>query len=166
MSDPTPTASTVDGPGRQVLAVPSDPAGGVAGRLRAWWSAVVGVIGTVVGLVPHVLHHIGLLAGTALVAGGGGTALFGALGLVASVPLLLRLFGTWWAPAVGLVVFVVMFSVSAFIVGPAINGGADGPPRGRATEPVGGPGQPPPLTRHVEVIRDGCGDSTPGRGCV
>jgi hypothetical protein len=96
----------------------------------------------VVGLAPHVLHHIGLLAGTALVAGAGGTALFGLLGLVASVPFLLRLrrrFGTWWAPAIGLAVFAVMFAVSAFLVGPAINGGADGSPGG---------GQPSPSIDH------------------
>jgi len=46
-----------------------------------------------------VLHHIGLLAGTALIAGAGGTALFGILGLAMSVPLLLRLrrrFAFWW----------------------------------------------------------------------
>lgn len=77
------------------------------------------------GLAPHVLHHVGLLAGTALVAGSGGTALFAVLGLVASVPLLLRLrrrFGTWKAPAVGLAVFAGMFALSAFVIGPAING--------------------------------------------
>jgi hypothetical protein len=45
-----------------------------------WWSAFVGAIGTAVGLAPHVLHHIGLFAGTALIAGSGGTALFGASG--------------------------------------------------------------------------------------
>ena len=111
------------------------------GRLRVWWNAVVAVIGAVVGLAPHVLHHIGLLAGTALIAGVGGTVLFGVLGLVASVPLLLRLrrrFGNWWAPAVGLAVFAVMFSVSAFVLGPAINGG-DGAPGG---------GQPNPSVDH------------------
>jgi hypothetical protein len=46
------------------------------------------------------------------------------------VPFLLRLrrrFGTWWASAIGLVAFAVMFSVSAFVIGPAISGGADGP---------------------------------------
>jgi hypothetical protein len=66
-----------------------------------------------------------LLAATALVAGSGGTAVFGVLGLVASLPLLLRLrrqFGTWWAPAIALMVFAAMFSVSAFVVGPAISG--------------------------------------------
>ena len=67
------------------------------------------------GLLPHVLHHIGLLAGTALVAGSGGTALFGALGLLASIPMLVRLyrrFGSWIAPALGLLVFAAMFSLS------------------------------------------------------
>lgn len=94
-------------------------------RLRAVWNAIVGAIGLVVGLVPHILHHVTLLAGTALVAGSGGTALFGVLGLLASIPLLLRLrrrFGTWRAPAVGLLIFAAMFSLSTFVIGPAISG--------------------------------------------
>ena len=44
----------------------------------------------------------------------GGTAVFGALGLVLSVPFLLSLrrrFDSWWAPTIGLVVFTVMFAV-------------------------------------------------------
>ena len=51
--------------------------------------------------------------------------LFGALGLLFSVPLLRRLhtrFHTWKAPAIALVVFVAMFSLSAFVIGPAISG--------------------------------------------
>lgn len=104
-------------------------------RLRSVWNAIVGGIGLVVGLLPHVLHHVTLLAGTALVAGSGGTALFGALGLVASVPMLLHLrrrFGTWRAPAIGLLIFAAMFSVSTFVIGPAISGanGAGGPESG------------------------------------
>ena len=86
---------------------------------------LTGLFGGVLGLAPHVLHHVGLLAGTALVAGSGGTALFAVLGLLASVPLLLRLrrrFGTWKAPALGLLAFAVMFALSAFVIGPAING--------------------------------------------
>jgi len=59
--------------------------------MRRAWDVATGVIGVVVGLAPHVLHHIALLGGTALVAGSGGTALFGAVGLLASLPLLLRL---------------------------------------------------------------------------
>ena len=97
----------------------------VPARSGGVWHAVTGFLGGVLGLAPHVLHHIGLLAGTALVAGSGGTALFGAVGLVAAVPLLLRLrrrFGTWKAPALALAVFTAMFALSAFVVGPAING--------------------------------------------
>ena len=95
------------------------------GRPHGLWQTVVGAVGLVVGLLPHVLHHIGLLAGTALVAGSGGTALFGALGLLASIPMLVRLyrrFGSWVAPVLGLLVFAAMFSLSAFVIGPAISG--------------------------------------------
>ncbi|MDN4643413.1 hypothetical protein [Arthrobacter sp. PsM3] len=114
---------------------PGGPDGGTApertvrGRLHALWHTVVGAVGLIMGLLPHVLHHIGLLAGTALVAGSGGTELFGALGLLASIPMLVRLyrrFGSWVAPALGLAVFAAMFSLSAFVIGPAISGtGAD-----------------------------------------
>ena len=55
-------------------------------------------VGGIVGITPPVLPHIGLLAGTAVLAGAGGTALFGAVGPLASVPMLPRLrrrFGTW-----------------------------------------------------------------------
>lgn len=109
---------------------PPDKLPRAVGRLRAWWSGLVGAIGVVVGLVPHLLHHVGLLTGTALVAGAAGTTLFGVLGLAASVPFLLRLrrrFGTWWAPVIGLAVFAVMFSVSAFVIGPTLTGSTDGP---------------------------------------
>ena len=95
------------------------------GRLRALWDALVGAIGFALGLLPHVLHHVAILAGTALVAGSGGTALFGVLGFLASIPFLLRLrrrFGTWLAPAIGLLIFAAMFSLSAFVIGPAISG--------------------------------------------
>jgi hypothetical protein len=94
-------------------------------RLRAIWNAVFGGLGLILGLLPHVLHHVALLAGTALVAGSGGTALFGALGFIASIPFLLRLhrrFGTWRAPAIGLLIFAAMFSLSAFVIGPVISG--------------------------------------------
>ena len=104
------------------------PARTVRGRLHALWHTVVGVVGLIMGLLPHVLHHVGLLAGTALVAGSGGTALFGALGLLASIPMLARLyrrFGSWVAPALGLLVFAAMFSLSAFVIGPAISGTGD-----------------------------------------
>ena len=111
------------GAGARGGAVPAGP--GIRGRIQALWHTVVGAVGLIMGLLPHVLHHIGLLAGTALVAGSGGTALFGALGLLASVPLLVRLyrrFGSWIAPVLGLLVFAAMFSLSAFVIGPAISG--------------------------------------------
>jgi hypothetical protein len=135
----------VDGGREQPLrsASPATVPHGAAGRLRSWWSALPGGIGAVAGLVPHVLHHVGLLAGTALLAGTGGTALFGVLGLLASVPLLLllrRRCGSWWAPTFGLGVFVVMFAVSTLLIGPAINGDANPPP------PAGG--QPSPTVNH------------------
>lgn len=87
------------------------PARTVRGRLRALWHTVVGAAGLIMGLLPHVLHHIGLLAGTAPVAGSGGTALFEAL--LASIPMLVRLyrrFGRWTAPALGLLAFAATFS--------------------------------------------------------
>lgn len=83
------------------------------------------------GLLPHVLHHVGFLAGTALVAGSGGTALFGALGILLSIPMLLRLhrrFNTWRAPAIGLLIFTAMFALSTFVIGPAISGAGDASP--------------------------------------
>src|SRR5581483_6404578 len=104
---------------------PARPTGGKSG-LRA---AVSGGLTGALGVVPHVLHHVTFLAGTALVAGSGGTALFGAIGLVVSLPLLLRLrrrFGTWRAPAIGLAIFAGVFALSAFVIGPAISGGSGG----------------------------------------
>jgi hypothetical protein len=42
------------------------------------WSGVLAVWGVVTGLAPHVLHHVGPLAGAALLAGAGGKLLFAA----------------------------------------------------------------------------------------
>lgn len=98
--------------------------GAVVQPRRTVWTVLSGVLGGVVGLVPHVLHHIGPLVGTALVAGAGGTALFGVLGLVASVPMLIKLrrrFSNWWAPAIALGVFTAMFLISSFVIGPLIS---------------------------------------------
>ena len=95
------------------------------------WSGLTAAVGAVMGLVPHVLHHVSFFAGAALVTGVGGNLAFGALGLLFSVPLLRRLyrrFRTWKAPAVALVVFATMFSLSAFVIGPAISGDGDSAP--------------------------------------
>ena len=95
-----------------------------AAMRRRAWAALVGLWGIVIGALPHVLHHIGPLAGAALLAGAAGTALFGTIGLVAAIPFLLRLhrrFATWRAPALALAVFAIMFSVSTLVVAPALS---------------------------------------------
>ena len=119
-------------------------------RTGAWataWNALSAVIGAAMGLLPHLLHHLGLFAGAVLVTGAGGNLAFGALGLLLSVPLLRRLhrrFGTWKAPAVAVAVFAVMFSVSAFVLGPAISGDPSEPPT-----PTPVPGAPPTPSDHA-----------------
>jgi len=93
-------------------------------KRRTIWTVLNGALGGIVGLAPHVLHHIGPLVGTALVAGAGGTALFGVLGLIASVPMLIKLkrrFSNWWAPGIALGVFTAMFLISSFVIGPLIS---------------------------------------------
>jgi hypothetical protein len=95
------------------------------GRWKSVWDTAGAAAGTVLGIVPHVLHHIGLLAGAALITGASGNALLYAVGLLFSVPMLRRLhrrFRTLWAPAIAVVVFTGLFSLSAFVIGPAISG--------------------------------------------
>lgn len=119
-----PAVTTGLEPGREVLGKGS-PALAERGFLSTGWRSVSAVFGTLLGLVPHVLHHAGLIFGAALVTGAGGNLLFGALGLLFSVPLLRRLytrFSTWKAPAIALVIFALLFSLSAFVIGPTISG--------------------------------------------
>jgi len=95
------------------------------------WGGVLAIWGGFMGLLPHVLHHVGPLAGAALLAGATGRLLFAAIGFVAAIPFLRRLqrrFQTWRAPAIALAVFAVMFSLSSFVIGPAISG-EDAPAR-------------------------------------
>ena len=117
------------------------PRRGVVRRVwRRAWAALLAAWGVVTGLAPHVLHHVGPLAGAALLAGAGGTVLFAAIGFVAAVPFLLRLyrrFRTWRAPAIALAVFAAMFSLSSFVIGPAISGGDDEPARPGVERPEG-----------------------------
>ncbi len=87
--------------------------------LAAMWVAVT-------GLAPHVLHHVGPLAGAAFVSGVLGTSLFAIAGFVATIPLLLRLrrrFGSWKVPAAALAVFVAIFIVSNTVVGSLVASG-------------------------------------------
>ena len=134
-------------PERAAEVVPDPPAGdgspaseesrSVAERA---WSAVLAAWGGFIGLLPHVLHHVGPLAGAALLAGAGGTALFAAIGFVASIPFLLRVrrkFGTWRAPAIALAVFAAMFSLSSFVIGPAIAGKDETAPKPGNEQPAG-----------------------------
>ncbi|HEU0247876.1 MAG TPA: hypothetical protein VFR38_12395 [Gaiellaceae bacterium] len=89
------------------------------------WGGLLALWGGFIGLLPHVLHHIGPLAGVALLAGATGRVLFAAIGFVAAIPFLRRLhrrFHTWRAPAIALAVFAAMFSLSSFVIGPAISG--------------------------------------------
>ncbi len=102
----------------------SVPTGGIAGRAaRTLATGASGAVAAISGIAPHVLHHVGPLAGTALLAGAGGTVLFGLAGFALSVPMLLRLrrrFGTWLAPAVASAIFTGVYLFSALVVGPAI----------------------------------------------
>jgi hypothetical protein len=103
---PTTTASTLTAPSRRAAAVAA-----------------------VLGLAPHVLHHAGLLAGAALLAGTGGALLFGAVGFVAAIPFLLRVHrrcGNWRVPGALLAFFAVVFSISTFVIGPAMSGASSG----------------------------------------
>lgn len=103
-----------------LLDAPAPP--GLWPRLR---TGLVTVWVATTGAAPHVLHHIGPLAGTALVAGAGGRALFGAAGFVATIPMLRRLrrrTGGWRAPALALIAFAAMFAFSSVVLAPALTG--------------------------------------------
>jgi hypothetical protein len=103
-------------------------------RLRA---ALATVGAAVLGAAPHVLHHVGPLAGAAILGGAGGKLLFGALGFIASVPMLRHLHrrtGSWRVPGGVLALMAVMFTFSSLVIGPALTGG-DG--NGSTTKPAG-----------------------------
>lgn len=122
-----------------VLKAPSrlpSPEGQASQTLRERLGAIVSsAVAAVLGVLPHVLHHVGPLAGAALLAGTAGTLLFGAIGLIAAIPFLLRVHrrcGNWRVPAALLATFAVMFSISAFVIGPAISG-SDNDGSGKST---------------------------------
>lgn len=128
-------------------------ADGLLGRARVVLS---GVLAAFLGLLPHVLHHTGPLAGAALFAGAGGSILFGAIGFVAAIPFLLRLHrrsAGWRVPAGVLALMVVMFSISTLVIGPKI-AGSEGDQAAPATTapasqaPGEGASQPPAQIGH------------------
>ena len=91
-------------------------------------AAILAAWGVLIGVAPHVLHHVGPLAGAALLAGSGGKLLFGTLGLVLSIPFLLRLyrrFHSLLAPALATVAFVAVFAFSTLVVSPLITSNGD-----------------------------------------
>lgn len=105
-------------------------------KLKTLWNGLAGFFGLLAGLAPHVLHHLGLIAGVAFISGTTGTILFGLLGLAATVPLLIKLyhrFNTVLAPLIALSVFVVMFLLSSLIIGPWVRGDRSSP---TPTEPT------------------------------
>ena len=113
------------------VAVPSPASETRRGWLARTGAAVSAAIGAVTGAAPHVLHHVGPLAGAAVVGGATGTFLFGSLGFVLALPMLYQLrrrFGNWTAPAIALAIFAVMFTISTLWIGPAIRGDGAGVP--------------------------------------
>lgn len=101
------------------------PRRGFFGRIRL---ALAALGAGVLGVAPHVLHHVGPLAGAALFAGVAGTLLFGVIGLVLAIPTLLAIHnrtGSWGVPAAALALMAAVFSLSAFVIGPAITGAGD-----------------------------------------
>jgi hypothetical protein len=91
-------------------------------------------VGGLVGAAPHVLHHVGLVAGASLLAGTAGTLLFGALGLLAAIPVLVKVrrrTGGWLLPSASLALFAAVFALSSLVLGPLLTGawGAEDPDR-------------------------------------
>jgi hypothetical protein len=106
--------------------------------MRRAWGFIGAAWGGLIGILPHVLHHVGPLAGAALLAGAGGTAIFAGAGFLLAIPFLLRLrrrFRSWLAPAIALGIMAGMFSLSSFVIGPAITG--DDEPAPGIEEPDG-----------------------------
>ena len=92
--------------------------------------AVGGALAAVLGAAPHVLHHVGPLAGAALLAGATGQLLFGLLAFALAIPMLRRIrrrSGSWRRPVAVLCLMAIAFTISTLVVGPALreDGGDD-----------------------------------------
>lgn len=95
---------------------------GPIGPFRHWLSAAWGAVS---GVAPHLLHHVGPLAGAALLAGAGGQVLFFLAGIALATPMLIRLyrrFRTWAAPAMAVGIFAITYTLSTLFVGPLFTG--------------------------------------------
>ena len=103
-------------------------------------SALLAAWGLMTGIAPHVLHHVGPLAGAALLAGAGGRLLFAAIALIVSIPFLLRIhrrFKTWVAPGIALAAMTASFTLSTVLIGPLITGSKNGPSQPGIQQPGG-----------------------------
>lgn len=112
-TDRGPSASPADGPRPGVE------------RVRA---AIATAGAAVLGAAPHVLHHVGPLAGAALLAGATGRVVFGLLGFLLAIPMLAKLrrrSGSWAIPGAVLGVMAAAFVVSSTVIGPALTGETD-----------------------------------------
>lgn len=97
-------------------------------------AALAGLGAAILGAAPHVLHHVGPLAGAAVLAGVTGKLLFGVLGFVLAIPMLRRLrrhHGSWAIPGGVLALMTVVYAFSAFVIGPAVAGTGDDAPAKR-----------------------------------
>ena len=107
------------------VVAPAKPAGdGARSLLGMIWAGARATVGALMGLAPHVMHHIGFLAGAAILTGFLGNTVLYVAGLLLSIPLLRRIhrrFGTWKAPAIGVVIFSALFAFSTFVLGPLFN---------------------------------------------
>ena len=118
------------------------------GRLGAIRDAIAAFVGAILAIAPHVMHHIGLLVGAAFLTGAAGNALFYVVGLIFTIPMLRRLyrrFATWRAPVIAIAVFTAVFSLSAFVIGPAISGA---PSPSQASTPTDTPSLTPDQHGH------------------
>ena len=119
--------------------------GSVRTFARRAWMAVSAVTAAVLGLLPHILHHVGPLAGAALFAGVGGSLLFAAIGFFAAIPFLRRVHrhcGNWRVPAGILAAMAAVFSLSTFVLAPAITGGGEDKNSSAPSESTPGPATP------------------------
>jgi len=89
------------------------------------WSTALAAWGSVVGLLPHVLLTWACSRVPRSSPERPGALCSAAIGFVAAISSLRRLhrrFGTWRAPVIALALFAAMFSLSSFVIGPAISG--------------------------------------------
>jgi hypothetical protein len=111
-----------------------------ARRVRVVLSAVAAAV---LGAAPHVLHHAGPLAGAALLGGATGSLAFGALGVVAAIPILRRVrrrTGSSRLPVALLAAFAFVFAASTALTRSVLSGAdrtAERPSAGAPARPAG-----------------------------